>query len=75
MLELRNRKAFGEDVGLLFLGVDVLGNDPFLLADLRPKEVILQSEILVARGHFGHIHKRQTTLVVLKHSGPDKTGL
>ena len=57
VLELGYRKAFGEDVGLLLLGVDVLCDDPLFFADLRPKEVILQSEILVARGHLGHIHQ------------------
>ena len=54
-LELRFRQSLGEDVGLLLLSTDVLGNDALVLAKLTSEEMVLQGQILVARGHLGDV--------------------
>ena len=69
--ELGWGQALGEDVGPLLQGADILGLDPFLLADVRPEEVVLEGQVLVAWGHLGDIDQGQAALVVLEDGGPD----
>ena len=47
MPKLFSWKSFGENVGLLFRRLDVLGDDPVGLANVGSKEVILQRQIFV----------------------------
>ena len=69
---LRFGQSLGEDVGLLLFSTNVLGNDALVLANLTSEEVVLQGQILVARGHLGNIDERKASLVVLKDCGPNR---
>ena len=71
-LELRFGQSLGENVGLLLFSTNVLGNDALVLANLTSEEVVLQGQILVARGHLGDIDQGEASLVVLKDRGSDQ---
>ena len=67
--EILALQALGEDVGPLFLGSDPLGNDALVRPDFIAEEVVLESQIFVAKRHAGHIDKGKAALVVLKNRG------
>ena len=67
--KLGRREALGEDVRLLFEGVDILGNDAFVFTNLGPEEVAFEGEVLVSGGHLGNVDQQEAPLIVLKDGG------
>ena len=67
--ELGRWKTFCENICLLFQGIYVLGDDPFVLSNMRTEKVIFKRKVLVASGHLGSIDDGEATLIVFEDSG------
>ena len=50
-------QSFPENVSFLFGRLYVPGNNAFLLTNMGSKEMVFEYQVLVARGHLGHVEE------------------